>query len=94
MNYLRSDLYTRVNRDCPVSVDLHKVDNHIEVALGDPRFGTDTLHLILDHTETCTRVIEALTDARNQLATHLHSEANPDAAISQLDTKLTNPIAS
>lgn len=94
MNYLRTDLYTRVNHECPVSVDLHKVDNLVEIALGEHRFGSDTLRLLVDHPDTCDRVAAALIDARNKLTTHLHSEANSDSAKSQLDTQLTNPLAS
>jgi hypothetical protein len=68
VSYLSTDQYTHVKRDCPVSVDVHPADDVVEVAIGRHQ---DTLRLIVDHPETCTRLAEALHDAR-ELFAHLH----------------------
>jgi hypothetical protein len=83
--YLRTDQYTRVSRDCPVSIDMYPADDVIEVSLGENRFGGDTLRLIVDHPDTCLRLVEALHDARVRLLDHLRAKANPDPAMTQLD---------
>jgi hypothetical protein len=93
MNYLHTDQYTRVNHNCPVNVELHKVDNLVEIILGEHRFGGDTLRLLVGHPETCTRLMEALAEARNQLTIHQSSEAKPDSAVSRLKPGLSDAIA-
>lgn len=93
MNYLHTDQYTRVNHNCPVNVELHQVDNHVEVTLGEHRFGGDALRLLISHPETCTRLMEALTDARNQLTTHQSSKTKPDPAVSRLKAGLSDATA-
>jgi hypothetical protein len=94
MNYLRTDQYTHISRDCPVSVDLHRADDVVEIALGEHRFGGDTLRLQIDHQDTCARLINALVEACDKLTTHHHSKANQYPALSQLDTGVCGPIAS
>lgn len=84
MNYLRSDQYTHLDRDCPVTVDMCPADDIVEIALGEHRFGGDTLRLVVDHPDTCLRLTEALQDARSRLIAHLHAKAHPDPAMSQL----------
>ncbi len=93
MNYLQTDQYTRVNRDCPVKVELHKVDNLAEIILGEHRFGSDALRLLVDHPDTCTRLIDALAEARNQLTTHQSSKAKPDSAESRSKSGSSDAIA-
>lgn len=66
MSYLSTDQYTHVKRDCPVSIDVHPADDVIEISLGEHR---DTLRLIVDHPDTCTRLAEALNDARTLFGT-------------------------
>ena len=92
-DYLRTDQYTHVNRDCPMSVDMHPADDLVEIVLGEYRIGGDTLRLVVDHPDTCHRLIEALRDAGTRLTGHLHAKAYPDPAMSQLDRARTTPIA-
>jgi hypothetical protein len=84
MIYLRSDQYTYVSRDCPASIDMHPVDDVVEIALGEYRFGGDVLRLVIDHPDTFVRLSEALHDARNRLVEHLRRKACPDPAMSGL----------
>ncbi|HEX6360524.1 hypothetical protein [Actinophytocola sp.] len=69
--HLRTDQYTHVNRDCPMHVDMYPVDNLVEIALGEHRIGAATLRLVVDHPDTCLRLVAALHDARNRLIEHL-----------------------
>jgi hypothetical protein len=89
MNYLRSDQYTHVDRDCPMRVDMHPADDVVEIALGEYRIGGDMLRLVVDHPETCRRLTEALQDASHRLVQHLHAKASPDPALSRLDGVIT-----
>jgi hypothetical protein len=91
---LRTDQYTRVDPDCPMSIDMHPADDLVEVILGEHRFGDDTLRLVVDHPDTCARLAKALSDARARLTEHLYAKAHPDSALSQLDRTLTAPITS
>ena len=92
MIYLRTDQYTRVTHDCPMNTDVYPADDVVEVALGEHRFGGDTLRLVVDHPDTCLRLVAALHDARNKLIEHLRVKASPDPAMSQLDGTLTGHI--
>jgi hypothetical protein len=92
-DYLRSDQYTHVNRDCPVSIDMHPADDHVEIVLGEYRIGGDTLRLVVDHPDTCHRLVDALRDAGARLTGHLRAKACPDPAMSQLDITMITPIA-
>ena len=67
MNRLRIDQYTHVERDCPVTVDVHPADLVVEIALGEHRVDGDTLRLIVDHPDTCLRLAAAIHDARDRL---------------------------
>lgn len=89
MIYIRTDQYTHMSIDCPVRVDIHPADDVVEIALGEYRIGGDTLRLVVDHPDTCRRLVEALHDAQNRLLNHLRAKANPDPAMSQLDRTLT-----
>jgi hypothetical protein len=84
MQYLRSDQYTHVAQDCPVSVEMHPADHVVEITIGEYRFGGDTLRLVVDHPDVCLRLTEALRDARARLVGHLRAQASPDPAMSQL----------
>lgn len=46
MNYLRADMYTYLDRSCPLRTDLHPVDDIVEIVIGEHRFGGDTLRLV------------------------------------------------
>lgn len=85
MNFLRTDQYTRVSLHCPVSIELHPVDDIVEIVIGEYRFGGDTLRLLVDNPDTCGRLTEALDNARDKLSGHLHAKANPDPALAQVD---------
>lgn len=76
MDDLRSDQYTHVDRDCPMSIDMHPADDVVEIALGEYRTGGTTLRLVVDHPDTCRRLSEALQDARDTLIGHLHEKAH------------------
>lgn len=82
MIYLRSDQYTHVNRDCPVNIDMYPADDLVEIALGEHRISGTTLRLVIDHPDTCLRLVEALHGARTRLIEHLHAKASPDTAMS------------
>lgn len=75
MTYLRFDQYTRVSRDCPVNTDMHPADDAVEIILGEPRFGSDALRLVVDHPDTFLRLAEALQHARRELEEHLRTKA-------------------
>jgi hypothetical protein len=81
--YLRTDQYTHVSRDCPVHVDLHPADDLIEIALGEHRVGGDTLRLVADRPDTCLHLAEALLEASDRLARHLHAKVSHDPAMAQ-----------
>jgi hypothetical protein len=85
MNYLRSDQYTHVDRDCPMSIDMHPADDVVEISLGEHRIGGDMLRIVVDHPDTCRRLREALQDAGDRLVKHLRAKASPDPAMSRLD---------
>lgn len=83
MNHLPTDQYTRVGNDCPMSVDLHPVDDFVEIILGDHRTDGDTLRLVIDHPDTVLRLSTTLHDARTRLVEHLSVKAHagrPDPA--------------
>jgi hypothetical protein len=93
MNYLHTDQYTRVNHNCPVNVQLHQVDNLVEIILGEHRFGGDALRLLVDHPETCTRLMDALAKAHNQLTIHQSSCAKSASTAPRLKSGLSDAIA-
>lgn len=84
MLYLRTDQYTNISDDCPVHIDLHQVDDVVEIILGEHRFDGDTLRLVVDHPEMCRRLSEAMRDAGIRLATHLHAKSDAKPAMSGL----------
>jgi hypothetical protein len=86
MNYLRSDQYTQVDRECPIKVDLHPAENFVEIALGEYRIGGDMLRLLVDHPDTCVRLAKALHEAHNKLIRHLHATTKQDSAMPWLDS--------
>jgi hypothetical protein len=90
MIYLRTDQYTHLSIDCPLRVDMHPADDVVEIALGEYRIAGDTLRLVVDHPETCLRLVEALYDAHSKLFAHLRAKASPDPALSRLDSALTS----
>jgi hypothetical protein len=91
--YLRSDQYIHVSRDCPMNIDMHPVDDLVEIALGEHRIGGATLRVIVDHPDACRRLADALHAARDRLVEHLHTKAGPDPALSQLDRRTTVPVS-
>jgi hypothetical protein len=91
VNYVRTDQYTHIDRHCPMRTDLHPVDDVVEVALGEARFGDSTLRLIFDDPDTCLLLTEALHDAGNRLAVHLRAKRSPDPALSRLDPAVPAP---
>lgn len=93
MDYLRTDAYTYLDRDCPIRTDLHPADDFVEIVFGEHRFGGDTLRLIARDPDTLLRLTETLAEARAKLARHLHAKAHPDPAMSQLDTPSPTPVA-
>jgi hypothetical protein len=82
--YLRTDQYTYLDRSCPVSTDVHKADDFVEIVLGEHRFGGDTLRLVVDDPDTLLRLTESLYEARDKLIGHLHAKAQRDPAMSQI----------
>lgn len=92
-DYLRTDQYTHVNRDCPMNIDMHPADGLVEIILGEHRLGGDTLRLVIDHPDTCHRLINALHDAGARLTGHLRAKGRSDSAMSQLDSTVTTSVA-
>lgn len=84
MNYLRADMYTYLDRSCPVRTDLHPVDDFVEIVIGEYRFGGDTLRLVVNDPETLCRLTESLGEARTKLVEHLRVKACPEPAMSQV----------
>jgi hypothetical protein len=92
MSYLLTDQYTRVDRNCPVSVDLHPVDDVVEIVLGEHR-SSGGLRLQIDHPDTCDHLTEAIANARNQLVEHQRATAVLDPTTPQSDNDPTAPVA-
>jgi hypothetical protein len=67
---LRTDQYTHVNHGCAVKVDLHEVDDTVEIAIGSGLYSGNMIRLLINHPDTCNRLAQALTDAEAKLATH------------------------
>lgn len=84
MNYLRADMYTYLDRSCPLRTDLHPVDDIVEIVIGEYRFGGDTLRLVVNDPEMLCRLTETLDEARVRLVEHLRVKACPDPALSQV----------
>jgi hypothetical protein len=61
-----------------MGVDLHPVDDDVEIVLGDNRTDGDTLRLVIDHPDTVLRLSATLHDARARLVEHLRGKANTD----------------
>lgn len=83
MKAIRTDQYTHVYEDCPLSVDMHPADDLVEITIGEHRFGDVTLRLVIDHPNTFLRLAEALHDAHNRLINHLRAKASHDSTASQ-----------
>lgn len=94
MDYLRIDQYTRVDRDCPVKIDLHPADDVVEITLGEHRIGGDTLRLLVDHPDTFLHLAESINTARHQLISHLRAKSIQNPAMSQLDETSCTSTAS
>lgn len=84
MNYLRADMYTYLDRSCPVRTDLHPVDDLVEIVIGEYRFGGDTLRLVVTDPDILRQLTETLGEARVQLTEHLRLKTCPDPAMSQV----------
>lgn len=84
MNYLRADMYTYLDRSCPVRTDLHPVDDLVEIVIGEYRFGGDTLRLVVNDPDMLLQLTETLGEARVKLLEHLRVKACPDPAMSQV----------
>lgn len=84
MNYLRADMYTYLDRSCPVRTDLHPVDDLVEIVIGEYRFGGDTLRLVVNDPEMLLQLTETLDEARLKLIEHLRQKACHDPAMSQV----------
>lgn len=93
MNYLDTDQYTRVRPDCPMSVDMHPVDDVVEIILGEDRFSGGSLRLQIDDPDTCARLIQSLDDARTQLIHNRQAHRISDPTTSQSDSGLTASLA-
>lgn len=78
MKPLNTDQYTRLNQNCPMSVDMHPADDLVEVILGEQLNGGDTLRLVIDHPETVRRLSATLHDAGAELVEHLRAKASAD----------------
>lgn len=94
MNYLRTDQYAHVVRDCPMSVDLHPADDMVEIAFGESRVGDVVLRLQIDHPDTCDRIMASVADARERLANHRSTNPTAGPTPSQSDCDLTPPALS
>jgi len=70
---LRTDQYTHMHINCPMRVDLHPADDVVEITLGEYRINEATLRLVVDHPETCLRLVDVLQDAHNRLVEHLRA---------------------
>jgi len=93
MTYLRTDQYTNIEPDCPVTTYLHRPDDAVEVTLGEHRASETTLRLVLDDTDACHRIAEAFRNAGCQLAAHHAKDEHPDPALSQPDSQRPAPVA-
>lgn len=85
MSYLRADVYTYLDRSCPVRTDLHTVDDFVEIVIGEYRFGGDTLRLVVDDPDMLLQLTESLGEARVKLIEHLRAKACHDPALSQVN---------
>ncbi|MGB3440555.1 MAG: hypothetical protein WBA97_17550 [Actinophytocola sp.] len=81
MKPLSTDQYTRLNHNCPMTVDMYPADDLVEVVLGEHRTGGDTLRPVIDHPDTVRQLSAALLDAGTELVEHLRTKANADAVM-------------
>jgi hypothetical protein len=84
VNYLRADLYTYLDRGCPMRTDLHTVDDFVEIVIGEYRFGGDTLRLVVNDPDMLLQLTETLDEARGKLIEHLRAKACHDPALAQI----------
>jgi hypothetical protein len=92
-DYLRTDQYTYLDRSCPMRTDVHSVDDFVEIAFGEHRFGGDTLRLVVNDPDALLRLAETVDEARMKLLQHLRAKAHPDPAMSQVDRSLIGPVS-
>jgi hypothetical protein len=85
-NNVRIDQYIYVDRSCPIRTDLHPADDFVEIALGEYRFGDNTLRLVFNDLDTLRRFSETIGEAHVKLVQHLRAAARTDPAMSQIDS--------
>jgi len=93
MNYLDTDQYTRVRRGCPMSVDVHPIDEVVEIVLGEERSNDGSLRLQIDDPDTCVRLMQSLDDARIWLVRNRGANMLSDPTTPRSDNDLTAPLA-
>ena len=84
-DYLHTDLYVNVNRDCPIRTEVHPIDDFVEVILGEHRFAGNALRLVIKDPSALLRVTEKLRAAHAELVEHLHSKSCVETASSEED---------
>jgi hypothetical protein len=93
VDYLCIDEYTRVDRGCPVKVDLHPADDVVEITLGEHRIGGSTVRLLIDDPDTCLRLADSLRGAQHQLIAHLRTKSTQDPATPPSGETSSTPTA-
>lgn len=84
-DFLHTDLYVNVNRDCPIRTDLHPADDFVEIIFGEHRFAGNALRLVIKDPDTLLRLTEAFRAAHVDLVEHLHSRSYNEPAASEKD---------
>lgn len=93
-SYMRTDQYTYLDPSCPMRTDVHPADDFVEITLGEHRFGSDTLRLVVNDPDMLLRLAGTISEAHAKLVQHLHAKAHPNPAMSQVDRPWTGHIAS
>ncbi|GAB1516357.1 hypothetical protein [Actinophytocola sp. KF-1] len=83
--FLNTDEYVKVNRNCPIRTDLHPADNFVEITFGDDRSGESTLRLVVAHPDTLLRMSEAIGTAHVKLVKHLDGKPDTEPTPSEED---------
>jgi len=72
MNGLNTDQYVSIEHGCPISTDLDRVGETVQVNIGSLFGRGDALRLLMSDVDTCHRLAQAFTEARNKLVSSVY----------------------
>ena len=72
MNELSTDQYVSVGNGCPISTDIDRVGELVQVNIGSVFGRGNTVRLLMSDADTCHRLAEAFIEARNKLVASVY----------------------